>query len=65
MTPANQYRALASGLRAKACAEVSEHLKAEWEILAQCYLRLAEQAEKNSRTDLTYEPILREGGRSP
>ena len=59
MTPGAQYRKLAAQLRAKARAEGSSKLKAEWEHLASCYVRLAEQAERNSRTDVTYEPILR------
>jgi hypothetical protein len=33
---------------------------AEWEHLAVCYDRLAKQAERNERFDLTYEPILRQ-----
>ena len=58
MTPCEQYRTLATKLRAKAHAEGSALLKAEWEHLALSYLRLAEQAEKNGRTDVSYEPIL-------
>jgi hypothetical protein len=34
----------------------------EWEHLAACYDRLAEQAERNERFDLIYEPILRPDG---
>lgn len=59
MSPAQQYRKLAAELRAKARHENDRAVKAEWDHLAQCYLRLAEQAEKNSRNDATYEPILR------
>jgi hypothetical protein len=57
MSPAQQYRKLAAELRAKARQENDRAVKAEWDHLAQCYLRLAEQAEKN--TNVTYEPILR------
>lgn len=32
---------------------------AELENLAQCYTRLAEQAEENEALDLTYEPDLK------
>lgn len=59
MTPADRYRQLAADLRAKAEAEDSEQLKAECSHLADCYMRLAEQADKNSLTDVTYEPILK------
>jgi len=30
-------------------------LKAQWANLAQCYVRLAEQADQNSRADIVYE----------
>jgi hypothetical protein len=59
MAPGARYRKLAAQLRAKARAEESSVLRGEWEHLAKCYVRLAEQAEQNSRTDITYEPILR------
>jgi hypothetical protein len=59
MTAADRYRKLAATLHAKARAESSPALRAEWYHLAQSYLRLAQQAERNSRTDVTYEPILR------
>ena len=59
MTAADQYRKLAAKLTAKARDESSPALRAEWNHLALIYLRLAEQAERNSRTDVTYEPILR------
>ena len=59
MTASDQYRTLAAKLRAKARNEMSSVLRAEWEHLAQCYIRLARQADENSRTDITYEPILR------
>ena len=58
MTPSEQYRKLAADLRARAHNE-SANVRAEWEHLARCYIGLAEQAEQNSWTDATYEPILR------
>ena len=61
MTAAEQYRALAAQLRARAQNEDSAQLRAEWEHLARCYVRLAEQADRNGHTDVTYEPILRSG----
>jgi hypothetical protein len=30
-------------------------LRTQWAKLAQCYVRLAEQADQNSRTDIVYE----------
>ena len=59
MTLAEQYRNLAAGLRAKICSENNEQFKAEWESLAQSYLRLAEQAELHDQTDFASEPIFR------
>jgi len=58
MSPAQQYQKFAAELRAKARKEKYASLQAEWANLAQCYLRLAEQAEKNSHNDVTYEPSL-------
>jgi hypothetical protein len=59
MSPSEQYRTLAAELRAKARKEESADLRVEWNHLAQCYLRFAEQADRNQRNDVTYEPILR------
>lgn len=59
MTNADQYRKLAAQLTAKARDEKSPDLRAEWNHLAQSYLRLAAQAERNARADVTYEPALR------
>jgi hypothetical protein len=41
MTPAEQYRALAAKLDAKASAETDPQIRAEWHHLAMNYLRLA------------------------
>ena len=57
MTPAQHYRKLAAELRARAQQEPQHHT--EWDNLARCYVRLAEQADMNARQDLTFEPILR------
>ena len=59
MTPATHYRTLAAQLRSRARTEESPPLRAEWNHLAQCYIRLAEQADRNTQTDVSYEPILR------
>jgi hypothetical protein len=59
MTSADRYRKLASHLTAKARNEQSPKLRAEWYHLAQSYLRLAAQAERNARADVTYKHALR------
>jgi hypothetical protein len=64
MTPAEQYRALAAQLHSRARDAESTRVRAEWENLAQCYIRLAEQADRNDRLDVTYEPILHPARRS-
>ena len=55
MTPAEQYRAHAAAMTAKAKVELNPILRAEFENLSRAYLRLAEQAERNALTDLVYE----------
>ncbi len=59
MTPATQYRVLAAQLRERARDDANTpHLAAEWNHLADCYIQLAEQAERNGSPDLPYNPIL-------
>ena len=55
MTPADSYRARASELRARAIKEANPTLAAQWDHLARCYIRLAEQADQNSLLDLWLE----------
>ena len=55
MTPADQYRVKAGDLAALAKAETDPFGKAEYERLSLAYSRLAEQAERNSQTDVVYE----------
>ncbi len=55
MTPAEQYRAFALELKAKAASETNEMLASEWAQLAQAYLRLAEQADQNTLADIWIE----------
>ncbi len=55
MTPAEQYRVLASKLKAKAANERDEILASEWMQLARSYLRLAEQADQNTLADIWIE----------
>src|SRR5260221_11192856 len=55
MTPADAYLIKAGDLAALARAESDPFQRAELERLSLAYLRLAEQAERNSLTDLVYE----------
>ena len=55
MSPADRYRALAAHLRTCAAREQRPMLRTQWAKLAQCYVRLAGQADLNSRADIVYE----------
>ena len=55
MTPADLYRVRAGDLAALAKAELNPFGKAGYKSLSQAYLRLAEQADRNSQVDLVYE----------
>ena len=55
MTPSDEYRKIAAELRARAANAETPSLSAEWEHLAHCYLRLAEQADRNGLLDLFIE----------
>ena len=56
MSRTEQYRNLASSVGARAATESSVLLQAQWEILAETYVRLAEQPE-NRDTNPIYDPI--------
>jgi hypothetical protein len=61
MTPWEEYRVKAAGLHARAACETDPAIQKDLENLALSYMRLAEQAERNSRIDLTYEtPISKD-----
>jgi hypothetical protein len=62
MAPVDHYRVLAAQFMARAKVEQNLKLRAEWQYLGVCYLRLAEQADRNSQTDVVYEPPPREAG---
>ena len=55
MTPGGHYRARAAEFAGMARHEVDPTIRLQYEMLAQSYLRLADQAERNSRTDVVYE----------
>jgi hypothetical protein len=66
MGPGDHYRIKAAELLAKAKIETDPKLKAEFDRLGRAYLRLIEQANANSHTDIVYEtpPPRRDGDRS-
>jgi hypothetical protein len=55
MTARQEYLLRAAELSAKAQVENDRARKTEFQNLARAYLRLAEQAERNSHTDIVYE----------
>lgn len=57
----DEYRVKAAELSARAACETDAQIQAQLESLAQSYMRLALQAEQNSRLDLTYETPLPKG----
>lgn len=63
MDSAESYRKRSAELRAMACFAETRAVAAEWRSLADWYARLAEQAEQNSKLDLSIEvgPPLRLG----
>jgi hypothetical protein len=65
MTPSDRYRAKAAELQAKALEERSG--RRSLEALVLLYLRLADQADQNSKTDIVYGPLIppRGGGTEP
>lgn len=55
MTTADSYRKIAAELKAKALRAPSDASAAYLDSMAQCYLRLAEQADKNNLNDIAVE----------
>ncbi len=53
---ADEYRNAAAELRLKAEKATTSEAAVELRQLAHAYLRLAQDAERNSLTDLVYEP---------
>jgi hypothetical protein len=57
---ADEYRSKAAEFAARATTEQNSSMRSELESLALAYMRLADQAERNSQADLVYEtPPLR------
>ena len=67
MTTADEYRKKAAQFRARATNEKTIVLRQSFEALAAVYMRLAEQADRNAETDISYGPILppRDDGTEP
>jgi len=55
MATGDHYRVRAAELNASARRERNPNIRREYENLALAYLRLADQAERNSQTDIVYE----------
>ena len=53
---AEEYRVKADELEARAASELDVFTRAEMQHLANSYRRLAEQADRNSKTDVVFEP---------
>jgi hypothetical protein len=62
MIPRQGYLLRAAELSAKAQAENVHARKVEFQNLARAFLRLAEQAERNSHTDTVYETPPKKDG---
>jgi hypothetical protein len=63
MSSADSYRQVAASLHAKALAAATKSAVVELETLALCYLRLAAEADRNTRSDVSAEfaPRSRDG----
>ena len=66
MTPADQYRVKAGDLASRARAEKDPFQKAEYERLSLSYLRLADQADRNSQNDVVwFDPLIAKPATQP
>ena len=55
----DEYRQLADSARRRGCEEQNAQLRAQWEILATTYVRLADQSNKIDDTGTYYHPLDR------
>ena len=55
MTSGDRYRVRAAELHARAVNKSNFNLRLQFEALAQSYLRLAEQSDRNQQLDISYE----------
>jgi hypothetical protein len=58
MTPADQYRVKAGDLASLARAEKDPFQKAEYERLSLAFLRLADQADRNTEHAASIDPLI-------
>ena len=68
--PGDSYRIKASDLKAEARQEPNAERRKELDNLAMAYLRLADQAERNSRNNIVYEtpprrPVVQQQQQQP
>lgn len=56
MSTGDEYRIKAAEFHARAICQTSARMKKQYEDLSRAYLRLAEQADRNARVYLVYEP---------
>ena len=63
MPPGDEYRRKAIEMADRAARETNAALRREYDQLTLFYMRLAEQAEQNAKTDVVYE--TREPQRQP
>lgn len=67
MARADQYRVKAAEFHARAAGETRPFMRRSLEMLALVYVRLAEQADRNARTDAVYpiaSPIVGQSGQN-
>ena len=55
MTAGDDYRTKAAELRARARRERDTNIRSDLDNLARAFVRLAEQADRNSQADISYE----------
>jgi len=65
MSAANQYRVKAAEFSALARTETDPAKQTEYARMAASYLRLAEMADRNSTTDVIYDPPMLRDGEAP
>jgi hypothetical protein len=65
MSSADQYRVKAAEFSALARSETDAAKQTEYARMAASYLRLAEMADHNSKTDVIYDPPMLRDGQAP
>jgi hypothetical protein len=59
MNREQEYKHLADNARKRGGEEQNAQLRAQWEILANTYVQLADQSKKVDDTDTCYDPLDR------